>query len=65
MTITKVDIKCGCISKGIKPKIWEETNPLFYVALCPFLRNSFSIDTPAQVILDPEQRRCSITVLLT
>lgn len=60
---TKVDLMSGCISRGIKPRTWEVTNQLFYVALCPFLRKGFGTDAPAQVVLHPEQRRCRLIVL--
>lgn len=29
VTSTKVDLMSGCISRGIKPRMWEVTNQLF------------------------------------
>ena len=63
MASTKVDLMSGCISRGLKPRMWEVANQLFSVALCSFLRNGFSTDTPPQVVSDPEQRRYRVTVL--
>lgn len=63
VTSTKVDLLSGCISRGLKPRMWEVANQLFWVVLCPCLRNDFGTDAPAQVVLDQEQRRCRVTVL--
>lgn len=63
MASAKMDLISGCIHRGIKPRMWEVTNQLFSVVLCPFLRNGFSSDTPAQVVSDPEQRRGKVIVL--
>lgn len=60
----KVGLMSGYVSRGIKPRKEEETNQLFSVASCPFLRNGFSPDALGQVVSDPEQRRCRVTVLL-
>lgn len=55
MITTKVGLMSGCISRGVKPKKWEENNQLFSLGLCPFLRNDFSPDAPGQVVSDPKQ----------